>query len=170
MGERSAAAVITTALSAVIDVPLSQVWRAVSDPMERLRWDPCVYGLLVPADGFPEVGTEAQWRYRLRGLPLVLRDRPLEVRPGQRLRSEVALGLFRFEQTWSLQQTETADRTRLGLHLAAASSVAVVGGTVNRFDVRRLSAQYVDEKLRALRGWYERPPPEKPPPAVQPGR
>ena len=170
MGERPAAAVITTALSVVIDVPLPQVWRAVSDPAERLRWDPCVDALLRPAGDFPEIGTQAEWRYRLRGLPVVLRDRPLEVRPGQRLRSEVALGLFHFEQTWSLLPAESAERTRLGLHLAAASSVAVVGGTVDRFDVRRLSAQYVDEKLRALRDRYERPPPAKTPPAIHTGR
>ena len=121
-----------------------------------------------PADGCPEVGTEARWRYRLRGVPVVLRDRPLEVTPGQRLHSDVTLGLFRFEQTWSLGPAETSDHTRLGLHLAAASSMAVVGGTVDRFDVRRLAARYVDEKLRALRGWCEQPASATPPPPVQP--
>ena len=155
MGERPATAAITTALSAVIGVPLEQVWRAVAEPAERIRWDPCVEALVAPADGFPALGTEARWRYRLRGLPVVLRDRPIEVRPGRRLRSDVALGLFRFEQTWSLQATEAGDHTHLGLQHAAASSMAVVGGTVDRFDVRRLSAQYVDEKLRALRERYE---------------
>lgn len=157
MGERPATAAITTALSAVIGVPLEQVWRAVSEPAERIRWDPCVEALVAPADGFPALGTEARWQYRLRGLPVILRDRPIEVRLGCRLRSEVALGLFHFEQTWSLQATEAGDQTHLGLQLAAASSMAVVGGTVDRFDVRRLSAQYVDEKLRALRERYERP-------------
>lgn len=99
---------------------------------------------------------------------MVLRDRPLEVTPGQRLHSDVTLGLFRFEQTWSLGPAETSDHTRLGLHLAAASSMAVVGGTVDRFDVRRLAARYVDEKLRALRGWCEQPASATPPPPVQP--
>ena len=45
----------------------------------------------------------------------------------------------------------------MGLHLAAGNSIAVVGGMVDRFDVRRLAAEYVDGKLRGLRAWCEGP-------------
>ena len=84
-----------------------------------------------------------------------MRDRPLEVVTGRKLRSAVALGLFHFEQSWTL--ADESDATRLGVHLAAGNSIAVVGGVVDRFDVRRLAAEYVDAKLRCLRRWCEAP-------------
>lgn len=155
MAERTAAGVITTALSAVIHAPRSKVWRALSSPAELIRWDRSILALLEPADDFPSVGGEARWRYQLGSVPVILRDRPLEVVTGQKLRSEVSLGLFRFEQSWSL--ADEADATRLGVHLAANNSIPVVGGVVDRFDVRRLAAEYVDGKLRSLRSWCEAP-------------
>jgi hypothetical protein len=78
---------------------------------------------------------------------------------GARLRSDVALGLFRFSQTWSLadEPGEGEARTRLSLRLAAASRIPVVGGAGDRFDVRRLAAEYVDAQLRGLQRWCELP-------------
>ncbi len=63
------------------------------------------------------------------------------------------MGLFRFEQTWSMVDDE--EHTRLGLSIAAENSIPVVGGSVDRFDVRRMAAEYVDTKLRALQKWCE---------------
>jgi hypothetical protein len=155
MGERPAAGVITTALSAVIHAPRSKVWRALTTPAELIRWDKAILALLEPADDFPAVGGEARWRYQLGSVPVEMRDRPLEVVTGRKLRSAVALGLFHFEQSWTL--ADESDATRLGVHLAAGNSIAVVGGVVDRFDVRRLAAEYVDAKLRCLRRWCEAP-------------
>ena len=160
MGERSAAGAITTALSAVIHAPRSKVWRALTVPAEIIRWDKSILSLLEPADDYPSVGVEAHWRYKLGAVPVILRDRPLEIMTGRKLRSEVALGLFRFEQTWTL--ADEADATRLGVQLAAGSTIVVVGGVVDRFDVRRLAAEYVDGKLRALRSWCEAKSPSVP--------
>jgi uncharacterized protein YndB with AHSA1/START domain len=160
MGERSAAGAITTALSAVIHAPRSNVWRALTTPAELIRWDQAIVALLEPADDFPAVGVESLWRYKLGAVSVILRDRPLEVTTGHKLRSEVALGLFRFEQTWTL--VDEADATRLGVQLAAGNTIAVVGGVVDRFDVRRLAAEYVDSKLRSLRSWCEAKSPSVP--------
>jgi hypothetical protein len=33
-----------------------------------------------------------------------------------------------------------------------------VGGTIDRFDVRRMAAEYVDTKLRAVQQWCENRP------------
>ena len=143
-------AVITTALSAVVDASRSRVWRAISDPEEVVRWDELALALLDPPDGYPRVGSRVRWRYRRGAVQVLLQDEPLEVVTGERLRSAVALGSFRFDQTWSLGPDGAADRTRLGLRLAAANSVPVLGGVVDRFDVRRLAAEYVDRKLRSL--------------------
>ena len=157
MGERNAAGAITTALSALIHAPRRRVWGALTTPSELIRWDRAALELIEPADDFPTVGHEACWRYQLGNVPVVLRDRPVEVVAGERLRSDVALGLFHFVQTWSL--ADEADATRLGIHLGSGSTIAVVGGTVDRFDVRRLAAEYVDAKLHGLRRWCEAPTP-----------
>jgi uncharacterized protein YndB with AHSA1/START domain len=149
-------AVITTALAVPVGAPRARVWRALTDPAEVIRWDESLLALLEPADDYPLVGQHVQWRCHLGAVPVVLHDRPLEVVARQRLRSDVSMGLFRFDQTWSLaDEVEGSERTRLGLRLAASNSIAVVGGEVDRFDVRRMAAEYVDTKLRSLQKWCE---------------
>jgi hypothetical protein len=87
---------------------------------------------------------------------VVLRDRLVEVVPQERLRSAIALGLFRFDQTYSLAREKgEAGRTRVTLKLVASNSVPVVGGLLDRFAVRRLAAELVDARLRALQKWCE---------------
>lgn len=147
-------AVITTALAVPVGAPRARVWRALTDPAEVIRWDESLLALLAPAGDYPRVGQHVRWRCHLGTVPVVLHDRPLEVILEQRLRSDVSMGLFRFDQTWSLAD-EAEERTRLGLRLAASNSIAVVGGAVDRFDVRRMAAEYVDTKLRALQKWCE---------------
>jgi hypothetical protein len=148
--------VITTALSAEIGAARARIWNAITCPVEVIRWDEPMLALLEPADGYPRVGQHVRWRYRLGTVPVVLHDRPLEVIPRERLRSAIAMGLFRFDQTWSLaEEIGYGERTRLALQLAAASSIPVVGGLIDRFAVRRMAAEYVDTKLRALRKWCE---------------
>lgn len=160
MADKPAAGVLTTAFSALIHAPRERVWQALTSPAELIRWDKAILALIEPADDFPAVGSRIRWRYKLGSVPVELRERPLEMVPEARLRSNVSLGLFRFEQTWQLASDR--DATRLGIHLAANNSIAVVGGTVDRFDVRRLAAEYVDGKLRALRQWCEAPSPSVP--------
>lgn len=160
MSDKPAAGVLTTAFSALIHAPRPRVWQALVSPAELIRWDKAILSLVEPAEDFPAVGSRIRWRYQLGSVPVELRERPLEVVAESRLRSKVSLGLFRFEQTWQL--ADDHDATRLGIHLAASNSIAVVGGTVDRFDVRRLAAEYVDGKLRALRQWCEAPSPSVP--------
>jgi uncharacterized protein YndB with AHSA1/START domain len=148
-------AVITTALSALVEAPPSQVWRAITDPAEVVSWDEPVLALLDPADGYPRVGRRVCWRYHLGTVQILAHDEPLEVVDGERLRSAVALGPFRFDQTWSLAPDGGPGRTQLGLRLASANVIPTLGGSFDRFDVRRLAAEYIDSKLRSLRRWCE---------------
>jgi hypothetical protein len=98
------------------------------------------------------------WRYRLGSVPVVLHEQPLEVVPDSRLRSSVALGLFRFDETFQLfSEAGDEDRTRLMLKLVASNSVPVVGGALDRFAVRRLAAEFIDAKLRGVQKWCETP-------------
>jgi uncharacterized protein YndB with AHSA1/START domain len=151
--------VITTALSAVVGATRDRVWQALTDPAEVIRWDEAMLSLLEPARDYPQVGQHVRWRTRLGTVPVVLHDRPLEVVPEQRLRSAVAMGLFRFDRTWSLHgDNGDGRRTRLGLRLATSNAIPVVGGLVDRFGVRQMAAEYVVTKLRALQGWCELQP------------
>lgn len=147
---------ITTALSTGVGAPRARVWRALTDPAEIARWDERAEGLLEPAARALAPGRVLRWRYRLAGVPLVFREEVLEVVPDEKLRSAVRLGLFRFEQTFSLAD-DPADpgRTRLGLRLAAGNAVPVVGGLLDRFAVRRQAAELADARLRALQKWCE---------------
>jgi len=151
-------AVITTAMSAAIGANRARVWRAITDPAEMIRWDEQRLALLEPVENYPQVGQHVSWRYRLGTVSIVLHDRPTEVVPQERLRSRVDLGLFRFDQTWSLVSEISKgeiERTRLGLHLSAHNSIDVVGGTVDRFGVRQIAVEYVDGRLRSLQKWCE---------------
>jgi hypothetical protein len=155
--------VITTALSTVVGAPRERVWRALTDPAEVVRWDERAVRLLEPAPSPLQPGRVLRWRYIVGGVPLVLREEILEVAPEARLRSAVRLGLFRFEQTFTLAD-DAADpgRTRLSLRLAAGHSIPVVGGLLDRFAVRRQAADFVDARLRALQKWCEARQPAEP--------
>jgi uncharacterized protein YndB with AHSA1/START domain len=148
--------VITTALSTVVGAPRRRVWRALTDPAEILRWDERALRLLEPVSLPLAAGSVYSWRYLLGGIPVELREETLEVVAEERLHSGVCLGLFHFEQTFTLAD-EGGDtrRMRLSLRLATGNSVAVVGGNLDRFAVRRQAAELVDSRLRALQKWCE---------------
>ncbi len=154
---------ITTALSTVVGAPRSRVWRALTHPAEIVRWDERAVQLLEPAEAALQPGRVLRWRYRLGGVPLELREEILDLLPEERLHSAAQLGLLRFEQTFTLAD-DAADpaRTRLGLRLVAESAVPVVGGLLDRFAVRRQTADFVDARLRALQKWCEARQPAEP--------
>ncbi|HEY5658410.1 MAG TPA: SRPBCC domain-containing protein [Myxococcota bacterium] len=149
---------ITVSMAAVIDAPRERVWRALTSPQELIRWDDRVVTLAGRADrGGRRPGPRQ--RYRLGSVWVDLRYRPLEVVRGRRLRSEVSLGLFRFEATYTLAPDDgEAAQTHLSLRLAFSNSVPVVGGCVDRFDLRRLASELVSENISALQRWCERSP------------
>jgi hypothetical protein len=97
-----------------------------------------------------------KWKCRIRDLPIVLHETPLEVVRGEQLRSRLRLGLFRFEESFTLAPTPgEPGRTRVGLHLYVANEMPVVGGTLDRFAVRRLATELGGTHLQALRDWCE---------------
>jgi len=153
---------ITTAMSTVIGADRARVWRALTAAAEVVRWDERVMALEGPAGEYPRVGKSVRWRYRLGSIPVVLHEQPLEVIEGSRLRSTVALGLFRFDETFQLtSEPGDGERTRLTLKLVASNSVPVVGGALDRFAVRRMAVDFIDAKLRAVQKWCENPRPRR---------
>ena len=147
---------ITVAMSTTIDSSRERVWRALTRPGELIRWDERLMELLDPAEDYPSVGRSVRWRYRLGTVPVVLRDDPLEVIPSERLRSALAVGLLRLDETYSLgDEAGDLERTRLTLRLVSNNSVPVVGGLLDRFAVRRLAADFVDNRIRSIQKWCE---------------
>lgn len=141
-------------MSKVIRSPRARVWRALVSPEELIRWDARRVSLEKPAPDYPTPGHPAHWRCALGSITVPHLEDPLEVIPAERLRSTVRLGSFEFEETYTLCD-EAPEGTRLSLRLAANNTVPLMGGELDRFDVRRLSAERVDETLEFLQAWCE---------------
>ncbi len=146
-------------MSAVIGAERDRVWRALTVPDEMIRWDARMVAILDSPEGYPRIGEKVRWRYRLGKIPIILTERPLEVAPGERLRAAITLGLIRFEETYTLDlENDAARQTRLTLKLCAKSEVPMMGGVVDRFDVRRMATELIDERLRSVQKWCEEQP------------
>jgi uncharacterized protein YndB with AHSA1/START domain len=153
-------------MSAAVAAPRARVWAALSDPAQVVHWRPGLLAPLEGAEGYPRAGATVRWRCRVRELPIVLRETPLEVVAGERLSARIRLGLFHFEASFTLAPL-AADppRTRVGLQIQVANELPVVGGTLDRFAARRLATELAATELMALRDWCEARGPEERAPA-----
>jgi uncharacterized protein YndB with AHSA1/START domain len=149
---------ITIAMSKVIRSPRARVWRALVSPEELIRWDERRISLEEPVPDYPRPGRSARWRCWLGSVSVVQGEDALEVVPTERLRSAVRLASFEFEETYTLAD-QLPDATRLSLRLVAKNRLPIYGGELDRFDVRRLSAERVDQTLAQLQRWCEAPTP-----------
>ncbi len=150
---------ITVALSATIGAPAKRVWRALTDSDERIAWDDRVLGKVAPSgantppkgEGEGESIT-TQWRFRLGGIPLVMRDEVLINEPIERLVSRISIGSMHLDQTLSLhgEDDESGPRTRLSMKLVTRNRIAVIGEVVERLDVQKIIIEYVDTTLHQL--------------------
>ncbi len=148
-------------MSSAIAAHPQRVWRALTNASECLAWDENRLSALDATDNYPVVGETVRWRYRLGSIPIVMRDQPVDVVPGSKLRSKVTLGPLRFDQVFSLAlEHDPADeaegvKTLLGMKVAASNSAPVLGAVVDRFEVRRITIDHVDGTLRAITKWCE---------------
>ncbi len=144
-------------MSTVIRADRARVWRALTDPAQVAGWDESVIAPIdVPPD-YPKPGQHVRWRARMNGLPIVLHDRPIEVSVSERLRAAIAMGLFRFDETYTLMDDPVEPgRTRLMMKIVASNEIPVVGGSLDRFSVRQQATTLVGTALRAIRTWCER--------------
>lgn len=153
---------ITIAMSTVIGAPRERVWDALTVPAEVARWDARVVSLVDHPSGPLREDDVMRCRYRFGAVPIELTARVLTASPGARLDVAVTVGLFRFRETY-LVVDESRTQTRLSLRLAAPNAMPVVGGVIDRFDVRKMASERVDERLRELQKWCEQPLPAEPP-------
>jgi uncharacterized protein YndB with AHSA1/START domain len=147
---------ITVGMSAAVSASRSRVWAALADPAQVARWRPGVVALREGGGAYPRVGQPVAWRCRVRELPIVLHETPTDVVPGERLHARLRLGLFHYEAHFTLAALagETT-RARVGLQIQVPNELPLVGGTLDRFDVRRLATELAATDLMALRDWCE---------------
>ena len=136
-----------------VAAPREAVWTAVSDPEQERHWRPGVSDRLSDrADGNR---TRHRFRLRLHDVPVVLEEARIASVAHEMLRSELRLGLFRFEETFSLVRTGPLE-TRLGVRVTAPNRMPLVGGSLDRFAVRRFATYLAAVTLQAVRDWCER--------------
>ena len=143
-------------MSTLITAERGRIWRALTTPSELIRWDDQLVALLDPAPDYPQLGQKVRWRYRIGSVPIVVHQTIQEVQPGERLQSAISRGVCCFGETYTLADEVTLpDRTRLSLKIVASNSLPVVGGSMDRFAIRRLFAEMIDSRLRAVQKWCE---------------
>jgi len=143
-------------MSTLIAAERNRVWRALTTPSELIGWDDQLVSLLDPAPDYPQPGQQVRWRYRIGSVPVVIHQTIQEIQPGERLQSAISRGVFCFDETYTLADEATLpDQTRLGLKVVSSNSTPIVGGSMDRFEIRRMSAELIDSRLRAVQKWCE---------------
>jgi hypothetical protein len=143
-------------MSTLITAERDRIWRALTNPNELIRWDDQLVELLDPVSDYPQLGQQIRWRYQIGSVPIVVHQTVQEVQPGERLQSAISRGVFCFDETYTLADEDAQpDRTRLSLKIVASNSTPIVGGSIDRFEIRRLSAELIDSRLRAVQKWCE---------------
>ena len=133
----------------------SRVWRALCDPAEVLVWDTGVQEAIDAPGDYPQPGQHVRWRYN-NGPFCLLHDRPQEVVVDQKLRSLLAVGPFRFDETYTLEERD------VGCHLEAKMDVTVpvpvLGWAVERLYLGPSTEATVAASLKAIKRHCEPTP------------
>lgn len=138
-----------------IAAPPARVWRALCDPAEVVQWDSGAEHALDPPADYPQAGQHLRWRYA-NGPFRILHDRPQEVVVEQTLRSLIAIGPLRFDETYTL--TPSNGGTRLSAAMDVWVPVPLLGSPLERLYVGPESRRTVDASLGAIKEHCEASP------------
>ncbi len=131
----------------------ARVWRALCDPREVVQWDTGVAAALDAPGDYPQPGQHVRWRYRS-GMFRTLHDFPQEVLPERKLRALLVLGLFRFDETYTLEQRTGC--CRLTAAVEARLPLGVIGWLVERAYLGPRARAAVSASLRAIKEHCEK--------------
>jgi hypothetical protein len=124
-------------------------------PETAAHWLPSFEGWVEPPPFACAPGCALRFRTRLRRLPARGELRVLEVTPG-RVRLQLRLGLFGLDARVSLGPEPGVERaTRIGLVITIANEVALVSGSLDRFEVRKLASAIAEQTLAQLASYAE---------------
>lgn len=141
-------------LAVTIPTSTQRVWRALTDPTEIVAWDTGIVEPIDVLDDYPRPGQSVRWKYRLGPIPMVLYDNPLEVSCEERLRSKIKLGLFRFDETYTLHRVpERPQNTDLSVKLELWNVIPVVGSLLDHVIGRPIAEHIVASSLGAIKSW-----------------
>lgn len=147
---------ITSAMSTAIAASRQRVWHALTTPSELIRWNDQLIALLDPLTDYPRVGQRSRWRVSFGSVEIIAHQTIRDLLPLEKLQSAMAMGLFRFDETYGLSSDPgDGQRTHLGLRVIASNSLPVVGGSLDRFAVRELATDLIDARLRSIQKWCE---------------
>jgi hypothetical protein len=131
-----------------------QVWRALCDPAAVVQWDTGVAAALDAPANYPQPGQHVRWRYR-HGPFRILHDRPQEVVAEHRLRSLLAVGPFRFDETYTLESGNGGCQLTAALHVVVP--LPVVGPLIERFYLGPRTRDAMRAALDGIKRHCEKP-------------
>jgi uncharacterized protein YndB with AHSA1/START domain len=141
-------------LSVDIAASTARVWRALCHPAEVVTWDSNVVEALDAPPDYPRPGQHVRWRCR--GGPFrVLHDKPQQVVPERRLRSRLALGPYRYDETYTLEPD--AEGCTLTLRLVVTTAIPLIGGLIQRLYLEPETRRAFTRSLAALKHHCEAP-------------
>lgn len=136
-----------------IDAPRARVWRALCDPAEVVQWDTGVAAALDAPPDYPQPGQHVRWRYT-NGPFRILHDRPQAVAVERTLRSLLAVGPFRFDETYTLDEQGAGCRLTAAMEVRA--SFGVLGWMFERLYLGPRTRAAVTASLQAIKGHCEK--------------
>ncbi len=133
----------------------ARVWRALCDPAEVVVWDTGVEEAIDAPSDYPQPGQHVRWRYS-NGPFRILNDRPQDVTPNKRLRSLLAVGPFRFDETYTLE--ENGAGCRLTAEMDVSVPVPLLGVLIERAYLGPSTRRTVEASLGAIKRHCEAAP------------
>jgi hypothetical protein len=126
----------------------ARVWRALCDPAEVVRWDTGIVEAIDAPPDYPRPGQCVRWRYR-NGPFRLLHDRPQEVVPERTLRSLLAVGPSRFDETYTL--APAGHGCRLTATMLVSTPIPLLGPLLTRLYAGPAARSSVEASMRALK-------------------
>ena len=142
-------------VSTEIEAAPARVWRALCDPAEVVVWDTGVEEAIDAPDDYPQPGQHVRWRYS-NGPFRILNDRPQEVAPNMKLRSLLAVGPFRFDETYTLEENDSG--CRLSAEMDVSVPLPVLGFLIERAYLGPSTERTVKASLGAIKRHCEATP------------
>jgi hypothetical protein len=131
----------------------ARVWRALTDSSEVVRWESGVTALLDPPDDYPGLGRPVRWR-TASGPFRVLHDRPLEVVPERKLRALLAVGPFRYDETYLLAEA-AGGGCRLAAEVKAWTALPLAGVVIDRLYLGPSTRRAFEAALASIKRFCE---------------